>query len=122
MTGTWLGWMATVASFEPDLSALYGAVVTSNTGPLTTGGSISAGGRLSLEPLEVTFHAGACQAVEDGDLVAVAQERRRDIASDEACSAGIVPRLVDEIAGSRPASKAVAKTSTQANANTAPSA
>jgi len=41
---------------------------------------------------------------------------------DEACSAGIVPRPVDEIAGSRPASKAVAKTSTQANANTVPSA
>src|SRR5205823_11252995 len=41
---------------------------------------------------------------------------------DEACSAAIVPRPVDEIAGSRPASHAVAKTSTQANANTVPSA
>src|ERR1700678_90605 len=41
---------------------------------------------------------------------------------DDACSAAIAFLPVDEIAGSRPASSAVAKTSAQANASTTPSA
>src|ERR1700733_9034024 len=55
-------------------------------------------------------------------LRSAVRDRLPVVLRDEACSAAIAPLPVDEIAGTRPASTAAAKTRAQANAATTPSA